>query len=196
MFICVTITAEARKGVGISWSTETEAVEENKVHCIDYGLYNPWDEDVYAVLSTSGELSDIVTIIEREPQPIKAKTASTNAIQTRICFEVKDVYKESCILGMLCERKCNTQPPREFIGQIIVKEKNPQGVQGSGSSVTLDVAAPLKIKVKCEDKTRSYVIPLIIVITLIIIILITWIVQRRRTKPYQAPTYPSYQQNA
>lgn len=181
---------DARKGVGLSWSTETELVNENKVHCIDYGLYNPWDEDVYAILSTSDELSSIVSVIERDSMLIKAGTSSSNAIPVRICFEVKKIYKESCILGMMCEKKCE-ETQAEYSGQIIVKEKVPDTLQGSGSSVALDVAAPLKIKVTCEKTERSYTPLIIILITLILLILIGWflIKKKRGYTPQQYPVY-------
>ena len=72
----------------------------------------------------------------------------------------------------------------------LVKEKVPDTLQGSGSSVSLDVAAPLKIKVACEKSERSYTILIIILAVLVALVLIIWF--RLRKRGYTPQQYPVY----
>ena len=191
LLILLTNTIDAKSGVGIVWMTEVETAYENTRHCIDYGLYNPWDEDIKVSLKVGGELSSIISDINSPVQTIKSFTSSKDPVISRICFKIPEVYEKNCILGaLLCEKKCE-EPEVKYDGYISAKEEKIDEFDKSGSSVALDVAAPLKIKVACEKTERSYTILIVILIILILLALIAWFIikKKKRYTPQQYPVY-------
>ena len=161
----------ARKGVGVVWDTETEIVREGSTHCVQYGIYNPWDEDVYAILSVSEDLKNIITNEESEIKLIKAGTLHENAIPIEFCFDIAKIYKENCLIGnSICEQKCE-ETEVVYEGKIVAMEQ-PSGSSGGtvGSATSLGVSIPLKLKVKCNshptDWTLAYVAIIIVILLL------------------------------
>ena len=149
----------ARKGVGLVWSTQTEVVEEGSVHCIEYGVYNPWDEDVNAMLTASEDFSEIITDEESDTKAIVAKTYHDSAIPVELCFRVPEVYAEDCLVGgLFCEQKCE-ELEKNYRGEIVVsesKEDTSLGGGAAGSSTALGVSAPLSLKVRCIAHSRDW----------------------------------------
>ncbi len=184
VLICLLIvglsqSALARKGVGIVWNTETEIVNEGASHCISYGVYNPWDEDVAATLTASEELKPIIVKEDTEPKFIKAETYHEQAIPIEFCFKVARVYARNCLVGgMLCEQTC-TEPQVEYSGNILALEEQTGGTTGTGSATSLGVSVPLKIKVACNAHPRNYT-PAYIAIIIIALLLIAWILYKKQ----------------
>ena len=161
----------ANKGVGIVWSTESELVKENELHCIDYGIYNPWDEDVTAVLSVSDELKPVIAKSVTEPQFIEARTTNENAKQMEFCFKVGKQYEEDCLMPLVgCKQTCE-QPQVSYDGKVIVIEDKEGESSGTGSTTSLGVSVPLNIRVACEEHGRDFTLVYIVVVIIILIIL-------------------------
>lgn len=157
LIICIiTPTVAARKGVGIVWNTETELVMEGTTHCVEYGIYNPWEEDVTAQLSVSGGLTSIIKGQDSEQKFITAQTFHEDAVPIQLCFDIAKVYTEDCSLGpFLCEQKCEAEQV-EYEGLIEAKEKESGSTSGTGSLTALGVSVPLKLKVRCDAHDRNY----------------------------------------
>lgn len=172
----------ARKGVGIVWNTETEIVNENSKHCIEYGIYNPWEEDVEAKLGVSPELEDIIVELESEPKFIKAGTTNDIAVPVDFCFSIGEVYSKDCLIGnFVCEKRCE-EPEIVYTGKVMAREEPKKGGEGAvGSATSLGVAVPLRLRVKCSPYARDYTLVYAVVI-IISLILILWIVYRKRKR--------------
>ncbi len=165
-------TASARKGVGIVWDTETEIVTEGSTRCIGYGVYNPWEEDVTAILSISDELKDVVTEEESETKLIEAGTMHDNAVPIEFCFTIPKIYEEDCLLpGFFCEQTCE-QPEIAYDGSIVAMEQIEGSAGGAaGSATSLGVSVPLKLKVRCDAHPRDWSLAFVIIIVVILIII-------------------------
>ncbi len=156
IILCSVPIIEAKKGVGIVWVTEKENAHEEEKHCIDYGLYNPWDEPIKVTLQIHGELASIISHINTQPQTIHPFTSSKDPLVSRICFTVPEIYKKNCVLGsLLCEKQC-TEPTKQYDGYVSAQEETDHSLQKSGSTFIVDVAAPLQLKVDCIPYERSY----------------------------------------
>lgn len=158
--------ALASKGVGIVWSTQTEIVSENARHCITYGVYNPWDEDVTAILTVSDALKPVVVGEESTPTFLPAYTMHQDAEQVQLCFYVPKVYTDDCLVGnmLFCEQTC-TEPQVTYDGEVIVMEAQTAGPGGAmGSATAMGVSAPLTLKVACNEYPRDYTIIIVVVV--------------------------------
>ena len=172
--------ASARKGVGIVWMTQTEIVNENSMHCVQYGVYNPWDEDVKIGLSVSNELKDLVDEQKSEVKTVPANTMPDNPVPIEFCFKIKDVYPKECILGTLCKQTCE--------GNDVVYEGKVQAIEtpdnentGTGSKASIGVSVPLKLKVKCVPGDRDWT-ALYILLIIIALAVIGYVVYQKVTK--------------
>lgn len=175
-------TAMARKGVGIVWNTETEIVDAGSTHCVEYGVYNPWDESVNVELTVSDELKDIVMSQESEVKLVQADTTHDKAVPVEFCFKVADVYEEHCLLGAaLCEQKCD-QEQKIYEGTIQAAEKSQGSPESSGSSTALGVSVPLKLKVRCTPHPMDWSELYILIIVLALIGLIIVVNRKRKRK--------------
>ncbi len=172
--------ASARKGVGLKWSTETEIVNENSEHCIEYGVYNPWDEDVRVSLGVGGELQQVVTSQESEVKLIPAHTYHNESIPVTLCFTVPKVYKEDCMLGdFLCEQKCE-QDQVVYNGEVVANEVKEGGAGAMGSATALGVSTDLKLKVNCVKHGRDWSLVYIVVIVVVVLLLIGFLYKRKK----------------
>ena len=180
--ISLTQVSLARKGVGIVWDTETEIVNEDSVHCVQYGVYNPWDEDVTAVLSVSKELKDVIVMEESESKYIAAETFHNKSVPIEFCFRIAKIYSEDCIMGStLCEQTCSEEQV-EYEGKIIAMEKAGGMTGGSaGSATALGVSVPLKLRVKCVPHPRDYG-PIYVVVIIIALILLGMVLAKAKRK--------------
>lgn len=173
----------ARKGVGIVVNSQSEVVEENREVCINYGIYNPWDEDVRAALETEGEINQILSNYKSEERLIPAGTLHNNALTVKLCFGVLDVYKDDCLVGnLLCEQKCE-QPQVIYSGDVAVIEKSAQGQDSTGSQTSLGVSAPLTIKVNCQKSPRNYTPLYFALFIIVLIIFVIWLLSKNKKKP-------------
>ena len=172
--LLLSVNGSARKGVGIKWMTETEMVSENTQHCIEYGIYNPWDEDVRVYLSVSGELTGVITSEHSDPKLVPGDTSHTEAVPVNLCFTVSKVYKDNCMLGpFMCEQTCDVDEV-SYNGKIVAVEA-PHGDIATGSATGLGVSVPLTLKVRCQsfgtDWTFIYVVVIVIILVLIGLVL-------------------------
>jgi LPXTG-motif cell wall-anchored protein len=171
VLLCLLVVPQgalAAKGVGIVWSTQTEAVTENSRHCITYGVYNPWDEDVTALLSVSSALSPVVVGEESIPTFLPAETMHDDAKEIELCFYVPKVYTDDCLVGnfLFCEQTCS-EPEVRYDGEVIVMEA-PSGSGGAmGSSTAMGVSAPLTLRVLCNEYPRDYTIVIVGVVVVV-----------------------------
>ncbi len=168
-FVLLPQAAMASKGVGIVWSTQTEAVAENARHCINYGVYNPWDEDVTAVLTVSDTLRPVITGEYSTPTFLAAGTMHDDAKQIQLCFYVPKVYTDDCLVGnmLFCEQTCS-EPEVRYDGEVIVMEAAPSGQTGAmGSTTALGVSAPLTLRVTCNEYPRDYTIIIVGVVCVV-----------------------------
>jgi hypothetical protein len=157
LVLALVAPVEARKGVGIVWDSQTEMVNEDTTHCLTYGIYNPWDEDVTALLDVSGEIANVLEDRESTPTLIKAHTYHGEAIPVKLCFLVPRVYEHDCLIGgSVCEKEC-TEESVSYKGEILVKEQKEGAIAAASGSVTaLGVATPLTLKVACSPHDRDW----------------------------------------
>jgi hypothetical protein len=171
LLLCLLVVPQgalAAKGVGIVWSTQTEAVSENARHCIKYGVYNPWDEDVTAMLTVSDSLKPVVVGEESIPTFLPAETMHDDAKEIDLCFYVPKVYTDDCLVGnfLFCEQTCS-EPEVRYDGEVIVMEA-PSGSGGAmGSSTSMGVSAPLTLRVVCNEYPRDYT-PLVVCVVVVV----------------------------
>ena len=149
--------ASARKGVGILWITEKEIVNELSPHCIEYGVYNPWDEEVNAMLTVSEPLKPVVHGEESETKLIPGGTTHDKAQNVRLCFQVPKVYPADCLIGeLVCEQTCQAEEV-SYKGEVMVMEVKAAGTTGAmGSATALGVSVPLSLRVRCNPYARDW----------------------------------------
>lgn len=182
----------ATVGIGLKWFTEGDYAKEGTSICAIYGLYNPFDTDVYGYLTATKDLEPLFS--SEDIKIVPKGTSSANALPTEICFKIPDdVHPKNCVLGMMCERSCEGVEPKYYIGEVVGAYQ--LGANPGGSAVGSSFAAPLRLLVKCEDIKRDYT-PLIAVIVAIIIIAAAAFLLLRKKKPtsamHSASPYPEY----
>ena len=176
---------EARKGIGLKWSLNSLMVEEGKEQCVEYGVYNPWEEDVQVKLDLSDNLKEITTKQFSESKFIAAKTSSQNSLPVTTCFMVDNVYQKNCLLGSyLCKKDC-TEGQKVFDGEILALEDKDTGIAGegtAGSGTNIGISTTLKVKVSCESFERDWT-PVIVIVIVIIILLVGVLALKPKAKP-------------
>ncbi len=168
-------------GVGIKWDKESALINENDRTCLTYYVYNPWNEDTTVKVELSdetGDLNSIVTEQESETKLVPANTSSKDALPIEFCFSAPEIYERDCLVGgLMCELVCEGDQ-REYVGEVVVKSVPEQTEIGGagGSTTTMSVSAPLKIKVRCNPYERNYTVfyALIAVLCLIVITLLIY----------------------
>jgi hypothetical protein len=160
--------AAAEKGVGIMWMTQSEVVKEGQTDCVNYSVYNPFNEDTSIYLSASGALQPFV--IESQPVLVPANTTHDKAIPISLCFNVPKVYKEDCVAGIACSRSCS-EPEVAYVGEVIAAMAKTENAMtgGAGSATQAAASAPLTLKVACEPVARTWT-PIIAIIIAIAVI--------------------------
>jgi len=129
--------ALAMKGVGIVYGTVITNVNEGEHACFNYGVYNPWDEDVKVELTVSGELAELNPFSENIDVP--AGTMHDEAKPLEICFDIPRMYSFDC-----------PETSERIQGKVIVTEWYPAGISGTGSTTSVSAAAPLELIVECD----------------------------------------------
>ncbi|MCK5476775.1 MAG: hypothetical protein KAI55_02555 [Candidatus Aenigmarchaeota archaeon] len=164
---------DATVGIGIKWFTVGEYVNENSQYCLEYGLYNPFDEEVFGYLTAVKDLENIYEAEEHKLIP--SETSSKKAIMTKICFNIPKTYKEDCLIGnLLCERTCNEEQV-VYNGEVMAAYELKGNAGGTGSATGTSFAAPIKLMVECEPKNRDWTLVYILVfLAIVICIRILW----------------------
>ncbi|MBI4362911.1 MAG: hypothetical protein HY558_07025 [Euryarchaeota archaeon] len=136
-------------GVGLKWGQESATLEEARVSCLDYGLYNPFNTNVTGTLQATGDLDRVAVPVA--PVAVSKFTPSTSAVTTRLCFDVPRLYREECRLGpYFCSRACQ-EPPVTYAGDVAAVAAPEGSRPGTGSAVAAQSAAPLRITVACRS---------------------------------------------
>jgi len=170
-------------GVGVSWNKETALIPEKSDVCLTYGVYNPWPKDSYIKIRLSKSLQKIVESSDAKVDSIPKYTYSNSSIPVKFCFRTPDVYKEDCLVfgKFLCKQTCN-EPMKVYSGELEVLEVSEAIVKSGGSggsSTSMSVSAPLKVKVQCLKHTRNYSL-IYILIGLIALLILLWRIYIRK----------------
>ena len=136
-------SAFAANGAGLKYNFEYVELTERSKHCLNYGVYNPYETDSLILLSAEGDFQNYQ--LKSEPTSVPANTDANNELRKDICFNIPKVV-DSCEDGKTLEG-------------LIVASTVPNS-QGIGTA--LAVSAPLKMKVNCKDSNFNvlfFVIP-------------------------------------
>lgn len=147
-------------GVGLRWEQETALIPENSNVCLTYGVYNPWPKDSYVRVQLSESLSEIVVSDEGKVDSIPKYTFSNSSIPVKFCFKTSSVYEKDCLLfgSLMCSKSCE-EDMKIYEGQVEVVEVSESALANGGSggsTTTMTVSAPLKVKVQCIPHSRDY----------------------------------------
>lgn len=185
LVVSLLISSFVSAGVGISWNKESSLVPENTKTCLTYSVYNPWPEDSYVTIKLSDELMPIVSSYQAEEKLIPMNTPSSNAIPVNFCFKSPKVYQEDCLLfdKFLCEQKCSGSQI-SYEGEVQVMEATSSHLQGGagGSSTSVSVSAPLRIRVQCLAHSRNYSLIYVIVAIIAGVLLTVNLVKKKKSK--------------
>ena len=185
LFITLSSPIESRKAVGLVWTTEAEIVDQDSTYCVTYGAYNPLDEDVTVQLTLEGDLANVVHITKNEPVTVHGGTTHLEPVELETCFDIPRVYQQDCILGLLCEQECS-EGIISYKGEVsIVETAQETTAKGAGSKVSVGVAAPLELRVKCSPTARNWTPAIIFAAGLATLFTIFWLLRtlRRRHPP-------------
>lgn len=167
-------SAFAVSGAGLKYNFEYVELIEKETHCLNYGIYNPYDSDSLISLTAEGEFEDFQ--IESEPTNVPANTNANNELRKDICFKIPKVV-DSCEDGKLLKGQviASTVPSSEGIG------------------TALAVSAPLEMKVNCNESSFNvlfFVIPFVLISTLFgIIQIMRYSKNRKYNKLYSELMY-------
>lgn len=167
-------SAFAVSGAGLKYNFEYVELIEKDTHCLNYGIYNPYDSDSLISLTAEGEFEDFQ--IESEPTNVPANTNANNELRKDICFKIPKVV-DSCEDGKLLKGQviASTVPSSEGIG------------------TALAVSAPLEMKVNCNESSFNvlfFVIPFVLISTLFgIIQIMRYSKNRKYNKLYSELMY-------
>ena len=167
-------SAFAVSGAGLKYNFEYVELIEKETHCLNYGIYNPYDSDSLISLTAEGEFEDFQ--IESEPTNVPANTNANNELRKDICFKLPKVV-DSCEDGKLLKGQviASTVPSSEGIG------------------TALAVSAPLEMKVNCNESSFNvlfFVVPFVLISTLFgIIQIMRYSKNRKYNKLYSELMY-------
>lgn len=149
-FVLSVSGALADVGIGLRWNTESAVVPQNAVSCVTYTLFNSYGENVNGALVASGSIAQFYSPNHSDPDIGVPSGTGPPGIPSRICFDVKQVYPESCALGpFLCRQACPAEEVT-FRGEVVAVPKRPGApVAGTGSAAGIAVSAPLTLRVAC-----------------------------------------------
>jgi len=167
-------SAFAVSGAGLKYNFEYVELIEKETHCLNYGIYNPYDSDSLISLTAEGEFEDFQ--IESEPTNVPRNTNANNELRKDICFKIPKVV-DSCEDGKLLKGQviASTVPSSEGIG------------------TALAVSAPLEMKVNCNESSFNvlfFVVPFVLISTLFgIIQIMRYSKNRKYNKLYSELMY-------
>ena len=170
----------AQAGVGIKYGIESIAIPDESLHCVEYGVYNPWEDTSVVVLSAGGDIEQFA--LESTEVNVSAYTYHGDAITVDICFQ-PDIFEKDCLINDwgLCRKVC-AQEEAVFEGEVAATEIRTISASGTGSAASASAAAPLKITVKCESYERNW-LPVIALVIVIVITVAALLFVRQVRKP-------------
>ncbi len=147
--------AAAEKGVGIMWSTQSEVVKEGQLNCVNYTVYNPFDEDANIYMTASSELESLVE--DTTPILVPAGTTHDMGIPVSLCF---DIPKQTCATEVT------------YTGDVLAVEKSTSesGADAAGSATRAMASAPLTLKVTCPPSEINWTLMLIVAAVAIVLV--------------------------
>jgi hypothetical protein len=154
LILILLIPLPAKAGVGIVYGVRNVQVSEGEEKCINYGVYNPFSEDVTARIFASGEIAPLID--KEETFFVPGGTMHNEAERVDFCFRIPTtVYEKDCVIGSIfCEKTCS-ENPKTFEGSVVVQEvKDKKG--GTGSSTVSSTSAKLNLIVSCKPEKRNY----------------------------------------
>lgn len=155
VLLILPVAVQAEKGVGLSWNTESVTIKEGEKECIMYGVYNPFNEDATVKLFIIGEAANFMSSQSSEKAYIRSHTSHDRSQLIEICFEVKQVYDEDCIIGnLMCEQACRGEAV-SFGGEVLAAGTSQTEQFVVGSKTEFGVAAPLEVTVECVPRARD-----------------------------------------
>ena len=88
--------AFAASGVGIKYAFEHADAIQNDITCIEYGVYNPFDEDITATILAEGDFAEY----QFRPKEIDlpANTGSADSKDIDLCFKIPKII-DNCYDG-------------------------------------------------------------------------------------------------
>ncbi|MCR4327786.1 MAG: hypothetical protein NUV46_04370 [Nanoarchaeota archaeon] len=177
-------------GVGLRWEQETALIPENSNVCLTYGVYNPWPKDSYVKVQLSESLQEIMVSGDTKVDSIPKYTSSDSAIPVKFCFKTSSVYKKDCLVGgLLCSQLCEGEL-KVYEGQVEVIEVSESELQtggSGGSTTTMTVSAPLRVRVQCIPHPRDYALVYIVVGLTALAILVWRIYKKKSAKGKATP---------
>lgn len=179
--IFVILLAGTVNAAGIKWSTQSESMLEGETKCINYGVYNPFGNDVMARLSVEGNLSELSPTFRQDDILVNANTYDTEAISVEFCFTAPQISEKNCILGIACEHTCDVTG-KVYKGSVIVTDKVVSASGATGSKVSVSASAPLDISVSCIERAMDY-LPIILLVVIIIIIILLILLYKHKQSP-------------
>ena len=190
MLVCFLLFSQgvsARSGVGLYWEEDSLLVEEQTTNCIEYKVYNPWEDSVNVRLSPSEELEGVTKSVG-DSTFIVGDTTHEDAIPVEVCFEVGDVYENDCLfLGTMCKQTCGDSIVK-YEGKILASEVSTEESQaGTGSAAAIAVGAPMGISVQCSPSGRDYTFVYVVVIVVVLALVGLILYRKFRRKKEEMP---------
>ena len=123
-----------------------------------------------------------------------AGTAHDNFVASTVCFDVLNVYEETCLVGgIMCEQSC-AEENLNYEGVITITEaESGEAGEGVGSSTSLGASVPLTLQVACSPSSRDWT--LIYIIIVVIALIVVGIIFFRRLHKHKEENLMMQQQN-
>ncbi len=140
----------AMSGAGLKYNFEYVELTEKSTHCLNYGLYNPYDSDSYLVLNAEGEHAEYQ--VKSKSVLVPGNTGVDDEIRHDLCFKFPKLV-ESCEEGLLLS------------GKAVAKKD----AESEGIGTALAVSSPLDIKLTCKDSNFNvmfFIIPFIFMLSM------------------------------
>ncbi len=153
-------------GVGLSWGQEEIFVSDLHETCLRYVIYNPFDVNATANLTTGTSIKKLVIRIEPETVFVPAGIMPENSEKIEICF------KDSRFRFPL------PFYPKTYKGKVLAKYMGQQ--QEMGSSVGTSVGAPLIIHVGSMRTFYLYFVGPVIILLVIFAFLLIKVKKKRK----------------
>ena len=126
--------AFAASGVGIKYAFEHADAIQNDITCIEYGVYNPFDDDITATILAEGDFAEYQ--FRPKEVDLPANTGSAASKDIDLCFKIPKIID-------------NCDSPVKLSGMAVATSVDKSELESSGSKATIAVTAPLELSVIC-----------------------------------------------
>jgi hypothetical protein len=162
-------------GIGIKYTFESAEVEQKQTTCLDYGVYNPFENDVTATIFANGEFEDYQ--VQEQEVFVPGGTYNFESKLVPVCFKIPKLV-ENCDI------------PSKLTGTVaatLVKDNKLTG--GVGATSKLSVSAPLELTVICgtslgfaflDSISPNMFLGIGVIAVLILIVFIVWLLKKRK----------------